>query len=49
LGWDHFEHSTLGAFHWIPSLLFALSTELLMASTACACGCVPVSLFCYPN
>jgi hypothetical protein len=49
LVWSHFEHNTLVALDWIPSLSYACPTELLMASTACACGCVPVSLFCYPN
>jgi hypothetical protein len=47
--WSHFEHNTLGALHWIPSLSYAFATELLMASTTCACGALPVSLFYYPN
>jgi hypothetical protein len=44
-GWSHFGPNTLVALIWIPSLLSALATELLMASTTSACGALPVRLF----
>jgi hypothetical protein len=48
-GWVYFELIALVNLIWIPWMLSASATELLVASTACACGWVPVSLFCYPN
>jgi hypothetical protein len=44
-GWSHFGLNALVALIWIPSLSSASLTELLVTSTACACGALPVSLF----
>jgi hypothetical protein len=48
-GWSHFGLNALVALIWIPWMSSAIATELLVTSTACACGALPVSLFWYPK